>query len=413
MKSANWFGAMAVLALVPTCWLPTVHQPVNSGDQQSAGIARLGGVSHLVFREERDPGDVRLIYVRTDAEGESRETIATASDAAAMTRPAMAVAQDGSVDVVWGCAAGLCHAQRAPAGGWTRAADAPGDTPLLLAAAAAPDGGLHVAWQSAPSPGVMSYRRWRQGAWQAQEIAITLAPVTGGACDDLNIADVDGQPAVVVACEDPGTVTYARRDAGGRWRKATLHDGPSTAADIAVGAPGPAPGATGEVVIWCAGTEVRASAIVRPLFGPIAAVTRGLGSASCAPGSTAVGAGDDGVVHAVFAGPIYYTDRGPAQRPLVYARLAPGSGGWTDIGIFCSGRAPSPLQHVGVAGDASGVSVSWELSWGPYGPPPYPGRVFWTQGIAGPLSPSPNPTAAALGGPPLPPIIRASACALG
>ncbi len=383
MKSANWFGAMAVLALVPTCWLPTVGQPVNSGDQQSAGIARQGGVSHLVFREERDPSDVRLIYVRTDAVGESRETIATASAAADMTRPAISVAQDGSVDVVWGCAAGLCHAQRAPAGGWTRTADAPGDTPQLLAAATAPDG-LHVAWQSAASPAAITYRRWRQGAWQAQEIAITLAPVTGGACDDLHIADVAGQPAVVVACEDPGTVTYARRDTGGTWHELTLHNGPSTAAGIAVGAPGPAPGATGEVVIWCAGTEVKASAIVRPLLGPIAAVTSGLGSAVCAPGSAAVGAGDDGGVHAVFAGPIYYTDPGPAQRPLVYARLAPGSGGWTDIGIFCSGRAPSPRQHVGVAGDASGVSVSWEWSWGPYGPPPFPGRVFWTQGIAGP-----------------------------
>jgi hypothetical protein len=377
MKSANWCGAMVVLALVPTCWLPTVRQPVNSGDQQSAGIARLGGVSHLVFREERDPSDVRLIYVRTDAAGESRETIATTSAAADMTRPAVAVAQDGSVDVVWGCSAGLCHAQRAPAGGWTRAADAPGDTPLLLAAAAAPDG-LHVAWQSGASPGAITYRRWRQGAWQAQEIAITLAPVTG-ACDDLHIADVAGEAAVVVACEDPGTVTYARRDTSGTWRALTLHNGPATAAGIAVGAPGPAPGATGEVVIWCAGTEVRASTIVRLPLGPIAAVTSGLGSAVCAPGSAAVGAGDDGVVHAVFAGPIYYTDPGPAHRPLIYAHLAPGSGGWTDIGIFCSGRAPYPTQHVGVAGDASGVSVSWE-TWG--GPSMV--HVRWTQGIAGP-----------------------------
>jgi hypothetical protein len=409
MKPANWFGAMAVMALVPTCWLPTVRQPVNSGDQQSAGIERQGGVSHLVFREERDPGDVRLIYVRTDAAGELRETIATAADAAAMTRPALAVAQDGSVDVVWGCAAGLCHAQRAPAGGWTRAADATGDTPLLLAAAAAPDG-LHVAWQSATSPGAISYRRWQQGAWRAREIAITLAPATGGACDDLHIADVSGQPAVAVACEDPGTVKYARRGAGGTWRGATLHDGPATAAGIAVGAPGPAPGATGEVVIWCAGAEVRASAIVRPLFGPIAAVTSGLGSAVCAPGSAAVGAGDDGAMHAVFAGPIYYTDRGPAQRPLVYARFAPGSGGWTDIGMFCTGRAPAPLGRIGVAADASGVSVSWEFSWGAYGQPPFPGRVLWTQGIAGPLVPGPNPTAPALGGPSLPAVIRASAC---
>ena len=167
MKSANWFGAMIVLALVPTCWLPTVRQPANTGDQQSAGILRQGGVSHLVFREERAPGDVRLAYVRTDAAGESRETIATASATAAMTRPAMAVAQDGSVDVVWGCAAGLCHAQRAPGSGWTRTADFPGPTPLLLAAAAAP-AGLHVVWQSGTSPGTITYRRWRQGAWQAQ-----------------------------------------------------------------------------------------------------------------------------------------------------------------------------------------------------------------------------------------------------
>jgi len=406
MRQGTWFGAMAVLALVPTCWLPTVRQPVNSGDQQSAGIARQGGVSHLVFREQRDTGDVRMVYVHTDVAGESRETIATASDAAAMTRPAMAVAQDGSVDVVWGCATGICHAQRAPAGGWTRAAAAPGDTPLLVAAAAAPDG-LHVAWQSGASPSAISYRRWRQGAWQPQESAITLAPATAGACDDLHITDVSGQPAVAVACEDPGTVKYARRAAGGTWREATLHNGPATAAGIAVGAPGPAPGATGEVVIWCAGTEVRASAIVQPLLGPIAAVTSGLGSAVCAPGSAAVGAGDDGAVHAVFAGPGYYTDPGPARRPLVYARLAPGSGGWTDTGMFCTGRAPGPLGHIGVAADTSGVSVNWESG---YGWPSFPGRVLWTQGVAGPLVPGPNPTAPALGGPPLPAVVRASAC---
>jgi len=163
-------------------------------------------------------------------------------------------------------------------------------------------------------------------------------------------------------------------------------------------------------VIWCAETEVRSSAIVQPLVGPIAAVTSGLGSAACAPGSAALGAGEDGAVHAVFAGPIYYTDPGPVWRPLVYARLAPGAGGWTDIGMFCTGRAPAPLGHVGVAGDASGVSVSWEFSWGPYGRPPFPGRVFWTQGIAGPLAPGPNPTVPALGPPPLPAIVRASAC---
>ena len=383
MKSANWFGAMAVLALVPTCWLPTIRQPVNSGDQQSARIARQGGVSHLVLREERDPADVRLTYVRTDAAGELRESIATASAAADMTRPAMAVAQDDSVDVVWGCTAGLCHAQRAPTGGWTRLADAPGATPLLVAAAAAPDG-LHVAWQSSASPGAITYRRWKQGAWQAPESAIALAPATSSACDDLHIADVAGQPAVVVACENPGTVTYARRAAAGTWTRLTLHNGSSTAADITVAVPGPAPGATGEVVIWCAGAEVKASAIVRPLVGPIAAVTSGLGSAVCAPGSAAVGEGDDGAVHAVFAGPIYYTDPGPAQRPLFYARLAPGAGVWTDIGMFCSGRAPAPLQHVGVAVDVSSVSVSWEWSLGSYGPPPLPGRVLWTQGIAGP-----------------------------